>query len=424
MWLYDAMALFRNTRVHRPLSARALASMEPGLLRTGLAGGGLFFDCVTDDARLTLANIMDAEALGASALNYAQLTAVHTSGGRVQGAAVTDVLSGREVDVRARAIVNASGPWSDEVAKLADAEVGGRLRLTKGVHITVPRSRLGHVRAVVLRAPQDGRVFFVVPWGALSLVGTTDTDYEGAPEDVRAERSDVEYLVKAAAHYFPDSELKAADVVAAYAGLRPLVRSDGVAPSQVSREHALFVGPSGFTTVVGGKLTTYRRMASQIVTEAAFGAGLPSRASTTHRRQLPGGRAVPAQATAAAGAIARRWGVPEDVADALYALHGSDVARVLGDALPAHRERVHPELPFLRASLRHAFRHEHAVRLEDALVRRVPLAARLKDMGASVAEEASKMVVGLAGWDERERASEVEAYIGRCAREMAWKGAG
>jgi glycerol-3-phosphate dehydrogenase len=241
---------------------------------------------------------------------------------------------------------------------------------------------------------------------------------------VRAERSDVEYLVKAAAHYFPDSELKAADVVAAYAGLRPLVRSDGVAPSQVSREHALFVGPSGFTTVVGGKLTTYRRMASQIVTEAAFGAGLPSRASTTHRRQLPGGRAVPAQATAAAGAIARRWGVPEDVADALYALHGSDVARVLGDALPAHRERVHPELPFLRASLRHAFRHEHAVRLEDALVRRVPLAARLKDMGASVAEEASKMVVGLAGWDERERASEVEAYIGRCAREMAWKGAG
>lgn len=421
MWLYDAMATFRNTRMHRPLSAGALSSMEPGVRRQGLAGGGLFFDCVTDDARLTLENILDAEARGAAVLNYAQVTGISVKQGAVAGATVTDVLSGRDVEVKARAIVNASGPWSDDVSRLADPSIKPRLRLTKGVHITLPRAKLNHVRALVLRTPKDQRVFFAVPWGALSLIGTTDTDFPGPPESVRPEAADVKYLLEAVAHCFPDSDVGKDDVVAAYAGLRPLMRKDGVSPSAVSREHSLFVGPRGFVTVVGGKLTTYRRMAAQIVGEAALSAGLGAKRTITHKRSLPGGKASPAQPSAAAAAIGRRWGMPEEEADALYWLHGSRVANVLSEAPAFHRERLHPDLPYLRASVRWAFSHERAERLEDALVRRVPFSVRLKDGGLSVAAEAAKLVAGVADWDQAAREEQVEAYAKRVAREEEWR---
>jgi glycerol-3-phosphate dehydrogenase len=421
MWLYDAMALFRNTRRHRPLAARRLAALEPGLLRQGLAGGGLFFDCVTDDARLTLANVFDAAAHGASVVNYAEVTALEVKGGAVRGGRVRDALSGNEIDVRARMVVNASGPWSDRVSRLADASLSPRVRLTKGVHIVVPRDRLGHVRALVLRAPQDGRVFFAVPWGPLSLVGTTDTDYGASPDDVRVEAADVRYLLEAVSHFFPASNLTKDDVVGAYAGLRPLLRQEGVTPSAASREHATFVGPRGFVAVVGGKLTTYRPMARDVVDEALFSAGVSGKPSTTGKRSLPGGRATPAQPINAAASIARRFGVDEEEADALYWLHGSDVSDVLENASSWQRQRIAPSLPYLRASLVWAFRRERAVHLEDALVRRVPIAIRLQDGGASLATEVGKLVAGAAGWDEAERDGEVEAYLKRVARENAWR---
>lgn len=421
MWLYDAVALFRNTRLHRPLGRRALERMEPGLLSQGLAGGGLFFDCVTDDARLTILNVLDAASKGAVCLNYAPVTAVLVEGGRAAGVEVHDLLADGVVQVKARSVVNAAGPWSDEVSRLADGSVQRRIRVTKGVHVVVPRDRLDHVRALVLRSPDDRRVFFVVPWGSLSLVGTTDTDYDGPLEQARAEPTDVRYLLRAIAHYFPKSTLNKSDIVSAYAGLRPLMRQEGVSPSAVTREHALFVGPVGFVTVVGGKLTTYRRMAAQIVEEAARSAGLPIKAANTKRRALPGGDAVPAQPSKAAAAIARKWGVPIDEADTLYWTHGSSVAQVLQDSTPALRGRVHPSLPYLHASVAWAFSSEVAQTLEDALVRRVPLALRLPDGGASVAEEVARVVSPVAGWDRHQVAQHVEDFVKSREVADAWR---
>jgi glycerol-3-phosphate dehydrogenase len=421
MWLYDTMALFRNTRVHRPLSSRALAGLEPGLLREGLAGGGLFFDCVTDDARLTLANVLDAAAHGAAVTNYTEVTALEVKRGAVRGARVKDALSGEEVDVAARVVVNASGPWSDSISRMADPTLAPRVRLTKGVHIVVPRDRLDHIRALVLRAPQDGRVFFAVPWGALSLVGTTDTDFEGSPDEVRVDAADVRYLLEAVSHFFPASNLTKDDVVGAYAGLRPLLRQEGVTPSAASREHATFVGPRGFLTVVGGKLTTYRPMARDVVDEALLSEGVSARPSSTGKRSLPGGRATPAQPINAAASIARRFGLDDEEADTLYWLHGSDVAQVLEGSASWQRQRIAPSLPYLRASLVWAFKRERAEHLEDALARRVPLAVRLGDGGASLASEIGKLVAGAAGWDDAARDSEVEAYLKRVERESAWR---
>ena len=421
LWLYDAMAVFRNTRMHRGLSAERLAAMEPALRRDGLAGGGLFFDCVTDDARLTLANALDAAALGAAVSNYVELRAVDVEAGEVRGAVVADRREGTEFLVRARCIVNAAGPWSDEVARMADPSAKPRLRLTKGVHVVVPRHRLGHIRALVLRTPQDHRVFFALPWGPLSLVGTTDTDFEGAVSEPVAEAEDVRYLLKAVASYFPGADLTKDDVVGAYAGLRPLMRLEGVDPSAVTREHEVSVGPRGFVSVVGGKLTTYRRMAAQVVDEAALSVGLRARRSGTSRRPLPGGRAVPAQPSAAASALARRFSLSEEEADALYFLHGSEAPAVLEASPLAKRALLVEGQPYLEASLVWGFSHERAVTLEDALCRRVPVAVRLRDGGAGLAQRAASIAGSAGGWDSARRESEVEAFLKRVERENAWR---
>ena len=421
LWLYDAMAAFRNTRMHRGLSAARLADMEPALRREGLEGGGLFFDCVTDDARLTLANALDAAARGAAVVNYAEVTAVEVEGGAVKGAVVIDRREGREFHVRARCVVNAAGPWSDEVTRMVEPSAKPRLRLTKGVHIVVPRARLGHIRALVLRTPQDHRVFFAVPWGPLSLVGTTDTDFEGNPSEPVAQAEDVRYLLKAVTSYFPGANLTKEDVVGAYAGLRPLMRVEGVEPSAVPREHEVTVGPRGFVSVIGGKLTTYRRMAAQVVDEAALSMGLPARRSGTGRRPLPGGRASPAQPSAAAAALSRRFSLAEEEADALYFMHGSEAPAVLEEAPRAKRARLDEGQPFLEASLAWAFLHERALTLEDGLVRRVPIAIRLPDGGAGLAQRAASIAGSAAGWDAATRESEVEAFLKRIERENAWR---
>jgi glycerol-3-phosphate dehydrogenase len=421
MWIYDAMALFRNTRMHKPLGARTIAAMEPGLQAEGLRGGDLFFDCVTDDARLTLLNVLDAEELGAVPANYAEVTSINVEGGVVRGATVKDRLTDEEVEVSARAVVNAAGPWSDSVVKLADPSAKPRVRLTKGVHIIVPRQKLGNVRALVLRTPQDDRVFFVVPWGDLSLVGTTDTDFDGDPDEVAPEAADVRYLLEAVNHFFPRAQLTKDDVVSAYAGLRPLLIQEGRAPSEISREHSVIVGPPGFVSVVGGKLTTYRRMADDVVREAALTAGLALPTVPTHKRRLPGGRAAPSQPAAAGVAISRRFNVDADVADTLYWLHGSEVGAVLDEASVYMRHRIHPDLPYLRASLFWAFRQELAVTLEDALVRRVPIALRLRDAGASLVDDLARAVGPVAGWTAREADEQAEAYRKTREQADAWR---
>lgn len=422
MWVYDAVALFRNTRMHRPVSARRMAAMEPSLRREGLTGGGLFFDCVTDDARLTLLNVLDAEALGAVPLNYARVTALPQSGGRVGGATVEDVVAGGQVDVSARVVVNAAGPWSDDISRMADPSVEPRLRLTKGVHIVVPRERVGHLRALVLRTPQDNRVFFVLPWGSHSLVGTTDTDFEGRPGDARPEAEDVRYLLDAVNHHFPAAALSPADVVSAYAGVRPLARTDGVSPGKVSREHTIYTGTPGLVTVVGGKLTTYRRMAVEVVSEAVRAAKLRAAPPAGKKRPLPGGRGNPAQPTNAARALAGELSVSEEEADALYWLHGWGAKAVLVQGPTSGSKTAIAGLPYLRASLLWAAGREHAVTLEDIMVRRVPVARQLEDGGAGAAENVSRLVQKAMGWDEKERARQVESYRASAAASYAWRG--
>lgn len=271
--IYDFLAGKRGVRSHQSLSAEEVLANEPHLRRDGLVGGVSYFDAATDDAALTRANIESAVEHGALAVNHALAATTHATDGKAT-ALVKNLTDGNESRVSARLVVSATGPW--------------QARGTKGSHIAVPRSRVDNHNAVTLTSPDDGRVMFVLPGGDQTIVGTTDIRTTESPDSVKASDEEIAYLLRAANSCFPDSQLTSSDVVATWAGIRPLAKDPaGTSPSSISREHRISRDNNGVLVVTGGKLTTYRSMASQVVDEIEKALGRAHQESTTGESPLP-----------------------------------------------------------------------------------------------------------------------------------------
>lgn len=413
--LYDALALFRNVGRHRRLEPAELMAMEPGLRCEGLRGGALYYDARTDDSRLTLANVIDAVAAGCCALNYARVDALLADGKRAAGASVSDLVSANTLEVRSRAIVNATGPWSDRIRRLEAAIMGSGVSGTKGTHVALPRNRVGNSGALALLHPRDGRVFFVLPAGHLTLVTTTETPGPPSPHIVRASESDVAYLLQGANHYFPHAELQRTDVLSAWAGLRPLAASYvRGSTGAASREHHLEFGPLGVLHVTGGKLTTFRSMAAEVVDAIVVRLGnLAQLPSSTATRPLPGGELPYDDTVAAARAAIADTAVAEHLAGA-YGTRWRDVAD-LAARDNALAERLVEGLPYLAAECIYAVTNELAVTLGDILIRRTHVAFETPDHGTSVAPRVAHLVGSLFGWSERQRHLALESYAAEVA---------
>jgi glycerol-3-phosphate dehydrogenase len=264
MTLYDLLALYRVTAPHRTLSPEAALAAEPTLNPRGLRGAILYYDCQEDDARFCVDNILHAAELGACCVNYCEATGFVGQGTRVDAVRVSDALSGASCEVAARVVVNAAGPWVDRVSGLSDnGSVVSTLSPTKGVHLLLPRVTGTH--AICFQGKRDGRIMFLLPWHDCSLIGTTDTDFQGDPAAVRVEPADVEYLLDELHQLVPASCIGAADVVTTFAGVRALLASDAANPSSRSREHRIIGQGENLLTVAGGKYTTYRLVARQVV---------------------------------------------------------------------------------------------------------------------------------------------------------------
>ena len=420
--LYDLLALFRNVARHTRLTAAGVLRQEPLVRRQSLRGGARYFDAATDDARLTLANALSARDAGAVLVTHARVEALLREGDRVTGARARDRLGDASVDVRAAMVVNATGPWSDRVEQLAGDDAAAGVRGSKGVHIAVPRHRVGNRDALTLVAPQDGRVMFVLPGGEgdFTIVGTTDTYEAVAPEEVRATEADIQYLLAAANHFFPDARLAREDVVAAWAGLRPLAAPahgetrDGGDAGSASREHSIEQRVPGLVTVTGGKLTTYRAMARQIVDVVQRALGARTRCLTA-RQHLPGGAGLDLDAEQGAAHVATG-----DIAVArrLVHAHGTRWREVwrIAEEDAALAARVQGDRPYLLAELRYAVEQEMALTLGDLLIRRVPLAFESRDNGRDAARRVAPMVGAWLGWSETAIANAVAAYDAEVAR--------
>ena len=410
--LYDALAVFRNVGSHRRLSVRQIAAREPDLKREGLLGGARYFDASTDDARLTLANAIGAREAGAVVLNHARVIELLVDNQVQRGARVRDMLGGADIAVRAQVIVNATGPWSDQLHRLGD-ESGPRrteVRGSKGVHIAVARDRVGNHGALTVLAPNDGRVMFLLPSGRLTIIGTTDTFTDAHPDEVRATTADVAYLLEAANVFFPAARLTNADVVSAWAGIRPLIAAgvENADPGNASREHAISNSANGVVSITGGKLTTYRVMAAEVVDVVAsrLGKGITRRPPTTNAA-LPGGDLAYIDEAVAA---AERATADAELASHLVHSYGSRWSAVADEiAAPGGSERLAGS-PYTTGEMRYAARHEMAFTLADLLFRRTHLAFETRDHGTQSAERVASAVADLLGWKERDIATAVEAY--------------
>ncbi len=424
LWLYDLLALFRNVRRHRLLSKRALTRAEPGLRSHDLRGGARYFDAQCDDARLALANVRSAHRHGALVANYCAVERFALADGRVRGAHVVDRFTGSTATVRALVVVNATGPWSDEL-RGAD-EFPPLLRRTKGAHVAVPRARLGNREAITMLSPIDGRVMFIVPWGALSYIGTTDTDTPEGPDNLRASAADVVYLLRSANAYYPEARLQPDDVVSTWAGLRPLLQAEGSrSPSAVSREHRIVEGRSGLISIVGGKLTTYRVMGAQVVDRVAErlrsldGRSVAPRAPTEHE-PLPGG-----EARDLAGVVQEieRDGFSTIVAEHLVRLFGAEAVAVsrLARSDESLGRPIVPGQAGMRAELVHAIRREMAMTLCDLLIRRTHLFYEAAGHALAEAPEIVELAARELGWDPARQASELAAYLQEVERSIAFR---
>jgi glycerol-3-phosphate dehydrogenase len=416
--LYDVLALFRNRR-HERLGRDDVHAHEPALRTDALLGGARYWDAATDDVRLTLATVLSARAAGAVVLNHAPVTGLMRDAGRVVGATVTNALTDEHATVHARIVVNATGPWSDEVERLADPAAPAGVRGSKGVHVSVPRARIGNAAAVTLVAPQDGRVMFVLPAGAHAIIGTTDTYDAGAPDEVHATTADVRYLLEAANHYFPDARLEERDVVSAWAGIRPLAAQGAAdSPSSASREHSIAEEIPGLVRVTGGKLTTYRAMAEEIVDAVERALGRTPSGSRTAELPLAGGDLVDVDEVIA-HAVAETGNEP--LARRLVTAYGSAWHGVwsLTQADPSLAAEVEPGLPYRHAELLHGITHEQGATLADLLVRRTPVAFETFDHGRAAARRVAREVGRWLGWTGEEQEAAMAAYeteVGRLFR--------
>lgn len=404
LWAFEKLGGVRKDRRHRTWSREELEANEPALRTEGLAGAIVYPEYLTDDARLTLANVRSAAAAGAVVMNYAPVRQIVIQGARAAGAVVGDGLRGDTPRARisARVVVNAAGPWVDALRTLEDRAAAPRLTLTKGVHLVAPRDKLPVSRTIVFSAG-DKRSIFAVPKGEMTYIGTTDTFYEGADYWPRIEAADVDYLLEAAAARFRSEPLTAGDITSAWSGVRPLVAEEGKSPSDISRHDEVWTGPHGVISIAGGKLTAYRRMAERIVDTVEETLGRKPSKSQTATTPLVGGDLDPDDMTRrlAAGRL------PVGEAERLVQLYGSEAFLAFGGP---------------GAEARRAVTVEGALTLEDWWVRRSARAWFDPDGGLAALAPAADEMAALLGWSDDEKQRQVDACRAIHERNLSFQG--
>ena len=434
MWMYDLTGGARIGRLHRRIPAEEAFAHMPTLRRDRLAPSYLYYDAQADDARLTLALVRTA-ALdhGAAVANGVAATGiVKDADGRATGVQV--VADGVARTIRARAVVNAAGVWADEVRALDEGRDPASIRPAKGVHITVPWSKVRNDIAAVLPVPKDRRSVFVVPWGGLTYVGTTDTDYDGPLDDPQCTRDDIDYLLGALNHALTTG-ITDADIVGTWAGLRPLVRDAGSErTADLSRRHRVLRSASGVVTITGGKLTTYREMAADTIDEVLEHVLLPARDPRSGRplvveRVQRHSRTRRLRLRGAEGYEEVRDGPAPAPLDRAALVHLADryggEARVLCAMVerdPSLAEPLVPGLPYLRAEALYAARYEMARSVDDILSRRTRARLLARDASAAAADAVAALVADELGWDDAERATQAERYRALVAHERTVPG--
>ena len=426
MWLYDLLTPGKQTERFRVVPPVEALALEPSIQAADLRGAGYYFDdLLLFPERLCLENALSAARHGARVHNYCEVEEVTRGPRGLDGVRVRDLLTGQVHTARAPVIVNCAGPWVDRLRELAGVrEAGARvLRTTKGIHCLLPRM----TEHAVYLSTADDRMIFVIPWRQFSMVGTTDTDFDGDPDRLWATRDEVEYLLGAVRPALPDPRVTLDQVVYTYAGVRPLAFEEGSSASRVSRDHKVVVEGDGgrFLSITGTKLTCFRSLAEEVGDRVmrALGRRVPSRTAELTLDGLDD----------EAGKIeARTWmdvseemaatGLSRETLEILVETYGRGFARVLAllRKPPDGAERLCPRNPEIVAQLHHAVREEMAVSLQDFLLRRTGI-GQSPCLGLDCFESVGRRMGELAAWSPRRLQAELEAYRAQVERSLKFR---
>lgn len=398
MKVYDMLAGRLGLGPSRILSKEETLERIPTLEPEGLRGGVIYHDGQFDDARLAVNLARTAVDQGAAVVNYMAVTGLRKSNGIVSGVSARDMESGADHAINARVVVNATGVFTDSVLRMDDPATREIIAVSQGVHLVLDKSFLPGDSAIMVPQTDDGRVLFAVPWHNKVVVGTTDTAMPSPSLEPRALEEEIAFILKHAAQYM-SRDPERTDVLSVFAGLRPLVRpAENKATAEISRDHFLLVSPSGLVTITGGKWTTYRKMAEDTVNQAALVAGLPERDCPTRALRIHG------------------WLKNVDRTDPLH-VYGEDMVRLrrLVAERPALGEPLGAHLPYIRAEVVWAVRHEMACQVEDVLSRRTRALLLNARASIAMAPEVARIMAMELGRDAAWEREQVAAYT-RLAR--------
>lgn len=392
--LYQLLAGRYGFGKSRLLSREETLAQLPTIRTEGLRGGAIYYDGQFDDSRLLLHMVFTAFEQGAALLNYAEVTGLTTdTQGFVNGVVARDLENNEEFQASASVVINATGAFSDQLRRMADASVAPMIAPSQGVHLVFNSEFLPGKSAIMVPHTSDRRVLFAIPWHRHVLVGTTDTPVSSASLEPVAMESEIDFILSTAGQYLAKAPTRD-DVLSVFAGIRPLVRAQGaVTTAALSRDHVIHIDTSGLMTVCGGKWTTYRHMAEDCVNQAATLAQLPERPCVTEQLKIHGAQ-NPSQVS---GPLA------------VYGSDSSEIAKLIrSDARLA--EALHPTLPYLKAEAVWATRHELARTLEDVLARRIRALFLNAKAAIEMAPEVANLMGSELGWSEALKAQQLSDF--------------
>ncbi|MBL1078165.1 glycerol-3-phosphate dehydrogenase [Nocardia sp. 2] len=415
--LYDTLGGARSVPMHKHLSRSGALELAPALKDDAMIGAIRYYDAQVDDARHTMMIARTAAQHGATVLTRTKVTGLLREGERVVGAKVLDLETGLEHTVRARTVISATGVWTDDMIKMTGVEFPFHVRMSKGVHIMVPRERLNMDTGLIMRTEKS--VLFVIPWAEHWIIGTTDTDWSLDKNHPTASAADVQYILDHVNSLLREP-LTRADIVGTYAGLRPLMTGANKETAKLSREHAVAEPAEGLFVIAGGKYTTYRVMASDVVDAAAERLGSDVAPSVTENLPILGAVGYADMLADVAG-VAARAQLPIEVVEHLLGRYGS-LANEIFDliaAAPELRRPIAGAEDYIGAEAVYAVTHEGALHLDDLLTRRTRISIEVPDRGLKAAPEIAALIAPHLGWDAERTNAEINKYFDRVHAELA-----
>jgi glycerol-3-phosphate dehydrogenase len=417
--LYDVLRGFQRALPwHKHLSQKNVAQVAPSLRQDIVTGAIKYFDAQVDDARYAMMVARTAARHGAVIATGVSCETLLREGDNVVGAVVRNLDTDETIKVHAGVTVMCAGVWSDELHARFGLKPGYEVRMSKGAHIVLPGSSINSEAGIILKTPVS--VLFVIPWGDQWIVGTTDTEYDGDPNEPLANRGDIDYIL-AQANRVLEPQLRYEDIIGVYAGLRPLVsKKPDASTTKLSREHTVDRPAPGFVSIAGGKYTTYRVMAEDVIDLAGKELGKAIRDSTTDRLPIVGADGYNALVQQIP-LISLETHLPEATVTHLLNRYGSLISEII-ELISNDSSLAHPlggGLPYLRAEIHYAVSHEGARSVEDVVARRTRIAFEAHENGSALLEDIANIIAPLLDWSAKDRAESIRKYRDILEREHA-----